>query len=74
MQGFLAEHPGRLTQLKFAFWSLHSIEPGRPFKPAEGSPARRPNPRGRYSRSILLRLLRTASVTTAGYATALYWP
>jgi hypothetical protein len=23
---------------------------------------------------ILLRLLRTASVTTAGYATALYWP
>ena len=32
------------------------------------------NLRVRYWRNILLRLLRTASVIRAGYATALYWP
>jgi hypothetical protein len=37
-------------------------------------PAIRSNWCGRYSRSILLRPPRTASVTTAGYATALCWP
>jgi hypothetical protein len=49
-----------------------ALKHGRPFKPAVCYTRRiRSNWYGRFSRSILLWPPRTASVTTAGYATAL---
>jgi len=75
MRGFLAEHsgvfiPDEVGTLVAAF----DIGRGGPFKPAEWSTQRlRPKPRGRYSQSILLRLLRTVSVATPDCVMARYW-
>jgi hypothetical protein len=74
MQGFLAEHPGafdpaEIRILVAAFdraWA--SVQASGGISGAEAESARA------VLAKQLLRLLRTASATTAGYATALYWP